>query len=77
MVGMVDQPAGFDVPGREGVLEGGQDEAGVRVGGGSQATTRRENASVIADSHKSPSRAGSMVRSATHSRFGPSAVSRA
>ncbi|WFB89063.1 MULTISPECIES: hypothetical protein [Streptomyces] len=40
----------------------------------SQATTRREKASRIADSHSGPSKVGIMVRSVTHSRFGACAV---
>ena len=37
----------------------------------SQATTRRENASRIAESHNGPSPVGIIVRSVTHSWFGP------
>lgn len=40
----------------------------------SHATTRRDKASRIADSHKWPSPVAIMVRSATHSRTGESAV---
>ncbi|MCX4614698.1 hypothetical protein [Streptomyces mirabilis] len=33
MVGVVDERAGLDLAGGEGVLEGGQDQVGVRAGG--------------------------------------------
>jgi hypothetical protein len=40
----------------------------------SHATTRRENASRIAESHNGPSPVEIIVRSVTHSRFGAGAV---
>jgi hypothetical protein len=74
VVGMMDQLPGLDLAGREGVLERGEDQVGVRAGVGLPGHRAPRERVAIADSYSGPLPVGIILRSVTYSRFGAGPV---